>query len=44
MKITKCLKCKYECVTELDVCRKCGGQLEILAEEDFVLEVKNERN
>ena len=33
MRITKCEKCNYQAITSTDVCLKCGGKLEVLAEE-----------
>jgi len=33
MRHTKCKDCKYEAITCTEKCRKCGGELEILASE-----------
>ena len=36
MRITKCKDCKYEKVdnTERSDCNKCGGKLEVIAQEN----------
>jgi rRNA maturation endonuclease Nob1 len=35
MRISRCVDCGYEAITwDGDLCRKCGGKLEIIASED----------
>ena len=33
MRITICKDCKYRGITYTEICSKCGGELEVIAEE-----------